>query len=125
MAYTLENIHKYGYDPIGDLKDMIREAITQLATNGMTRKEIAEVMGMNRNTVAQYIIQYDIPITERRSPFVKKRKLADRTVEEFQTLLKTNSLEEIADEWDTNMVTLRNWRKEKGLMVSRRGITSK
>lgn len=124
MSNTIE-ISRYGYVRIENVKDMIRESIIQLATVGLNRKEIAAVLGINRNTVGQYALDYDIKITEKRSPLARKRKLADRTVEEFQELLKTHSLEEIAEAWGISMVTLRRWRREKGLTVSGRGTSSR
>jgi len=123
LMYDYDQIHKYGYVPIGELSNMIVEAITQLATLGKGRTEISRILRMSRNTLNQYIDEHNIQVIDARSTLkTKPRKLLGRTIEEYQELCKTYNNAEICELWDTNMVTLRIWRKEQGLTIRKGNI---
>jgi len=114
MAYTLETIHQYGYAPIGNLKDMIVEAIMQLGALGKTRKEIADVLQVSRSMVDTYVQKYNIPVSDRRT--APKKKLSGKTPTDFLTLWNQGfEKEEIAIEWDCSIQTLRKWMEDHGL----------
>ena len=86
MALTLENIGKYGFYPVGGtIAGYIEESIRQLASVGMNRKEIAEVMDISRSILAAYIHKYNIPVNDSRS--LPKGKLDDKTPSDFLELL--------------------------------------